>query len=110
MFLMIKVVSDQYRKNRGGWTRFLKIFCNECGHLLFFYQKDGPGPLKRSYLDRILKVKPSFDKKGYYHCQKCKTLLGFYKPYKKENNRPAISWVDGVINYKITPLHQIKTK
>jgi hypothetical protein len=100
MFSMIKVISDQYRKNRGGWTRFLKISCNECGQFLFFYQKDGPGPLKRSYLDRIIGKKPTYDKRGFWHCSECDVCLGFYEPYIKENNRPAIRWATQAVNYK----------
>lgn len=45
--------SDAYRKTRGGYSRFLNIYCSKCKNHILLYQKDGPGPLKRLYLDRI---------------------------------------------------------
>ncbi|KKS56835.1 MAG: hypothetical protein UV23_C0035G0007, partial [Candidatus Nomurabacteria bacterium GW2011_GWF1_42_40] len=45
---------DKFRKARGGYARILEIRCEKCGHFLALYQKDGPGPLKRMYVDRIL--------------------------------------------------------
>ena len=46
--------NDIYRKARGGYARLLNISCRKCKQLLFVYQKDGPGNLRRLYLDRIL--------------------------------------------------------
>lgn len=45
--------SDKYRKTRGGYSRFLNIYCSNCKNHILLYQKDGQGPLKRLYLDRI---------------------------------------------------------
>jgi len=45
--------SDKYRKTRGGYSSFLNIYCLNCKNHILLYQKDGPGPLKRLYLDRI---------------------------------------------------------
>lgn len=50
-----RFTTDTFRKNRGGWSRWLKIACFSCQEFLFFYQKDGPGNLKRSYKDSIQK-------------------------------------------------------
>lgn len=101
---------DKYKEARGGWSRMLSITCKSCDRFLFFYQKDGPGPLKRSYLDRIESYIPSFNNHGYFHCPYCKECLGFSEPYKKENNRPAIRWAMIGIAYKIIPLSEIKQK
>ena len=49
----IKFKSDKYKKVRGGYSRLLDISCVRCGQHLCLYQKDGPGLLKRMYLDRI---------------------------------------------------------
>lgn len=57
-------ISDKYRIARGGWSRYLQVRCESCDYKLFNYQKDGPGPLKRSYMDRIIGQKPKFDKHG----------------------------------------------
>src|SRR5438093_140318 len=45
--------NDPYRKARGGYARLLAVSCATCGTHLFSYQKDGPGIVKRLYLDRI---------------------------------------------------------
>lgn len=83
----MKIKNDKYKRARGR-TRILKLHCEECGKFLFFYQKDGPGPLKRLYLDRIFgETKDSCD---------CGNILGSYMIYKKEN-RPAIRlFVDSI--------------
>lgn len=99
---------DKYKKARGGWSRILSVSCSSCSTFLFNYQKDGPGPLKRSYLDRIDQYIPKFDKCGYTYCPNCKECLGFSEPYKKENNRPAIRWAMVAISYKITSLNTNK--
>ena len=45
--------NDPYRQARGGYARLLAVSCATCGTHLFSYQKDGPGIVKRLYLDRI---------------------------------------------------------
>ena len=54
---MDKIVfkNDKYKKVRGGYSRLLDVSCTRCGQHLCFYQKDGPGILKRMYMDRIYK-------------------------------------------------------
>ncbi|NMB83917.1 hypothetical protein GYA28_01360 [Candidatus Roizmanbacteria bacterium] len=79
----IEIKKDKYKKARGNWSRILEIYCSHCGYKLFFYQKDGPGPLKRLYEDRIA---------GPYNknkivCPNCKSLIGSLMIYKKENRR-----------------------
>lgn len=105
---MKKFLSDKFRQNRGGWSRLLKISCKVCNNFLFYYQKDGPGPLKRSYIDRIIKNKsPLKWKNEFVFCPKCNSCLGFNEPYAKENNRPAIRFASEAITYKITPASEL---
>lgn len=50
----MKLKRDKYLSERGGPAKFIKISCSVCGKLIFIYQKDGPGWLKRCYLNRII--------------------------------------------------------
>lgn len=49
----VEFKKDKYRENRGGYSRFLEIKCESCRNFLALYQKDGQGPLRRMYIDRI---------------------------------------------------------
>ena len=91
---------DKFRKNRGGYSRALIISCAKCGHELFKYQKDGPGILKRLYLDRIINPISS---KGKLICKNCDELLGTHMIYKKES-RPAFRLFAGAVSKKISTL------
>src|SRR3989344_7200948 len=99
----IKFKSDKYKKSRGGYSRLLDIQCAKCGEHLFFYQKDGPGILKRMYLDRIyesdkysklenkaLKTIPQLV------CLKCNELLGVPYIYQKEDRLAFRLFVGGI--------------
>jgi len=90
---------DRFKKNRGGYFRWLLLSCEKCGDKIFIYQKDGPGILKRIYLDRILNNKKSSNNKNLV-CGKCKTILGVPIIYKKEN-RPAVGLFSGAIAKEI---------
>lgn len=50
----IKIKKDKFLKKRGGNAKVINVSCSKCGNLIFIYQKDGPGWLKRCYLNRIL--------------------------------------------------------
>ena len=62
----------------------LELRCSECAHKICNYQKDGAGPLKRLYLDRMDKKISSKN----LVCSNCSEFLGIKTVYKKEN-RPA---------------------
>lgn len=85
-----KLKSDKYKKNRGGYSRLLEISCEGCGAVLGYYQKDGPGMLKRMYLDRIYKSSysnlsnESFDELPQLICKQCHRHLGVPMVYEKE--------------------------
>jgi hypothetical protein len=81
-----KLKNDSFRKARGGYSRWLRISCEKCGTNTCLYQKDGPGPLKRMYVDRIKDSKVLLTKKDLL-CPK-QHVLGVKIVYEKEN-RPA---------------------
>ena len=69
----------------------LNISCADCGTHICLYQKDGPGILKRMYLDRI--SKSEYENQQNYSltdiaqltCPQCKSHLGTPIIYKKES-------------------------
>lgn len=89
--------NDKYKKNRGGHSRWLLLSCGNCKNRVAIYQKDGPGILKRLYVDRILEPKNISSKNLV--CKQCKTFLGVLTIYKKEN-RPAYRLFVGAIEKK----------
>jgi hypothetical protein len=91
-----KFKRDAYMRARGT-PAMLKINCALCTTYLMRYQKDGPGPLKRCYLDRIHHPEELekrqyilFDKNTALHlkCSTCNVAIGTPIVYEKEN-RPA---------------------
>ena len=92
--MKIALKNDRYRKTRGGHSRLLNIFCEKCGEYICNYQKDGPGSLKRMYIDRIIEPRVSILRKDL-SCLKSH-LLGVKIIYEKEK-RPAFRlFVDSV--------------
>jgi len=78
--------NDRFKKNRGGYSRMLLISCQKCGSSICHYQKDGPGTLRRMYIDRISDAKVALGRKDLT-CAKGH-LVGVKMMYEKEN-RPA---------------------
>ena len=87
--------NDKYKKVRGGYSRLLQISCQKCGSSICTYQKDGPGNLRRMYLDRISNSKILINKKDFT-CPKGH-LLGIKIIYKKENRLAFRLFVDSVV-------------
>lgn len=109
----MKLKQDKYRKARGGHSRLFDIECSKCHHHLFYYQKDGPGILKRTYLDRI------YDSNAYGNlqhlpinklpqlvCEKCKEHIGVPFVYKKEY-RLAFRLFEGSVSKQIVNVEKI---
>jgi len=103
-----KLIQDRFRRNRGGYTRLLKIYCERCGNFVALYQKDGPGALKRMYLDRIFLPKTftytgalSYKKLPNLVCSECKQVIGVPMLYQKEK-RPAFRLFEGSVIKKIS--------
>ena len=108
--MIMKIKSDKYRKARGGYSRFLNVLCEHCGAKILVYQKDGPGPLKRLYLDRIFAPenlanfqKLPINKVSNLTCSKCKSVLAIPYIYKKEQ-RKAYRLFIGAVTKKITKI------
>jgi ribosomal protein S27E len=100
---MHKIKNDKYKKIRGGKSKILALYCSNCENQILIYQKDGPGTLKRLYIDRIIvpQKKLSKDNKQLnLICNQCKNLIGYPKIYKKEN-RQSFQLIPGIISKKI---------
>ncbi|MEI8301251.1 MAG: hypothetical protein WCG10_06570 [Chlamydiota bacterium] len=95
---MFKLKKDQYRSARGGYSRFLNIYCKKCNGHVLLYQKDGPGPLKRLYVDRI--IAPNKEA-SLLICDHCKLLLATPYIYEKES-RSALLLKENAITKKLT--------
>lgn len=95
---MFRFKTDKFKKARGGYSRLLDISCEKCGKHICYYQKDGPGILKRMYIDRVEGVK--FDPRKNLNCPSCKELLAVPMIYKKEK-RPAFRLFVGAVQKKI---------
>jgi len=95
---MFKLKKDQYRSARGGYSRFLNIYCKKCNGHVLLYQKDGAGPLKRLYVDRI--IAPNTEA-SLLICDHCKLLLATPYIYEKES-RPALLLKENAITKKLT--------
>jgi len=95
--------NDRYKKNRGGHSRWLLLSCEKCQNKVAIYQKDGPGILKRLYLDRIVDIK-DFSGKNLV-CKKCQAILGVKIIYKKENRSAYRLFVGAVEKKTISRSH-----
>ncbi len=71
--------------------------CCEYGHHVCYYQKDGPGPLKRMYADRIIGADTTANT---LKCPECSHELGVAFVYAKED-RPAYRLFQNSIIKKI---------
>lgn len=92
-----KLIRDTYQRSRGGNSVMLAIGCAKCDKGIMIYQKDGPGPLKRCYLDRIawkagggVEESRELWKNNPLQCPHCLVKIGSPMVYKKER-RSAIS-------------------
>lgn len=95
------VKNDKYKHSRGGYSRLLHISCQKCSTHICNYQKDGPGILRRMYIDRINEPNVSILKKELL-CPN-NHLIGIKMIYEKED-RPAFRlFVDSVSKKIIKP-------
>jgi len=106
--LKMKLKSDKFRKARGGSAKLLELLCEKCGYSLFYYQKDGPGILKRLYVDRIVSTSKMPSGKALT-CAQCKTLIAVPTIYAKEG-RPAFRLFAGAIVKKVVRLNTLRKK
>jgi len=99
-----KLKKDKFRNVRGGYSRLLNIYCRKCNSLVLSYQKDGPGNLRRLYLDRIFSPKKltnlqknNLKEISNLKCLKCYELLGTPYIYDKENRKAYRLYQDAVM-------------
>jgi hypothetical protein len=90
--------NDKYKKARGGYSRLLDISCEKCHKHICFYQKDGPGDLRRMYIDRISNPDVSVLREDL-SCPN-RHLLGVRIIWEKEK-RPAFRLFVGSVIKKI---------
>lgn len=101
---MIKLKIDRFLKARGGYSRLLQISCAKCKNEVLWHQKDGPGPLKRMYFDRIrtpdelvgLQRKRLGDI-PLLTCRKCNRMIGLPYVYRKEKRKAFRVFQDAVM-------------
>jgi len=89
-----KLKNDRYRRVRGGYSRMLKITCTKCNSPICSYQKDGPGNLRRMYIDRMENVAVSTNVKTLT-CANAH-VLGVKTIFEKENRSAFRLFVDSV--------------
>lgn len=85
---------DEYSRARGEWSRILDVCCEHCSAHIAYYQKDGPGALRRMYIDRFIDVAPEGVE---LICHECKRVLGTKIIYDKENRAAYRLYVDAVV-------------
>ena len=94
--------NDKYKKSRGGYSRLLQISCEKCSDIVCKYQKDGPGNLRRMYIDRIIEPSVSVSRKSLL----CSSghVLGVKIIYQKEKRLAFRLFVDSIVK-KIIKAH-----
>ena len=108
--MLIKLKNDKYRKKRGGTAKLIDVICKNCNSKVLLYQKDGPGWLKRCYLDRIfwpieyskLQNKKSInspERMPKLVCLNCGRLIG--TPDKHKDGRLAFTLLKGSFKRRI---------
>lgn len=95
---------DKYKSARGGYSRLLNVCCRKCEGVVLVYQKDGPGNLRRLYLDRIFAPDQlvglqtlNTDTIPALTCNKCSEILGTPYIYIKEKRKAFRLHQDSVI-------------
>lgn len=101
---MSKLMTDRFRKARGGHSRLLQIACTKCKHEILKYQKDGSGPLKRMYFDRIHAPaglvrlqRKQLNTIPLLTCPTCRAMIGLPYVYQKENRKAFRVFQDAVV-------------
>lgn len=107
----IQFKDDGFRKRRGGWSRLLLISCggSDCGKPVLLYQKDGPGMLKRLYLDRILAPASIVKSRATeLCCPHCPRRLGMQTTWHQED-RPAYQLFAGAVGKSVISTDSLET-
>ncbi|MBI2045615.1 hypothetical protein HYT23_06155 [Candidatus Pacearchaeota archaeon] len=99
----MKLKRDNYFRERGGTAKIINVSCDSCGKLIFVYQKDGPGWLKRCYLNRIIEPEKysrmwkdkSIKEHGDFDNLKCVCGNIIGSPIKHKDGRLAFHLIRG---------------
>ena len=99
-----KFKKDKFKSSRGGYSRLLSLYCFECNNLIIEYQKDGPGNLRRLYLDRIMAPEKlvglqykNIKDVSMLKCNKCGFVIGVPYIYKKEKRKAFRVFQDAIL-------------
>ncbi len=99
-----KIKKDKYKSSRGGYSRLLDVCCQKCNNKVLVYQKDGPGNLRRLYMDRIFSPdiltelhKKDIKKIAPLKCNKCSFIMGMPYIYTKEKRKAFRVFQDAII-------------
>lgn len=98
----MNIKKDRYFRERGGSAKIINVLCSRCENKLLVYQKDGPGWLKRCYLNRI--IEPKYDVKTDLKNMKnltcsCGEIIG--SPMMHKDGRLAFHLIRGKFKRKI---------
>ncbi len=95
---------DKYKSARGGYSRLLNLYCRKCNTIFAEYQKDGPGNLRRLYMDRIIAPeklvglqKESIKDVSPIKCDKCGFIVGMPYIHKKEKRKAFRVFQDAIV-------------
>lgn len=95
---------DKYKSSRGGHSRLVNILCRKCENIVAVYQKDGPGNLRRMYMDRIFSPSEltglqdlNISDIPTLKCKQCEEVLGTPYIYEKEKRNAFRLYQDSVI-------------
>lgn len=100
---MYQFKKDKFQKSRGGTSRVLDVCCEGCEAHIAYYQKDGPGVLKRMYVDRFIDISPEG---RILICEACAREIGVLMEYKKEH-RAAYRLYAGAVKKRIVKASSI---
>lgn len=108
----MKFKKDKYKSARGGYSRCVNIHCRKCEHIIAVYQKDGPGNLRRMYMDRILSPENLTDLQynnlkdiAPLKCQSCKFIVAMPYIYQKEKRKAFRVFQDALVK-RVRKLNQ----
>ena len=104
------LIKDKYLNARRGTAKIVNVSCINCGKKLFTYQKDGPGWLKRCYLNRILDNGKLSDIKDFQKMKNlicsCGEIIG--TPMRHKDKRLAFKLIRGKFKRTINKSYKSK--
>jgi|TARA_B100001971_G_C17973113_1_gene423436 hypothetical protein len=102
--MVFEFKKDKYKSARGTHSRLLNLYCRVCENFFAVYQKDGPGNLRRLYMDRIVSPKnltglenKSLDEIKTLRCSKCHEDIATPYIYRKENRKSFKVYQDMIV-------------